>query len=640
MERPLCSVLIVNFNVGPLLIDVVRAALASEVDVEVLVWDNASRDGSIEGLESRLGGQTGLRIIRHDVNVGFAAANNRLLALAKGEWLLLLNPDCLVTPDTIGSMIAELAARPQVGMAGCLICNADGSEQAGCRRRVPTPWRTLVRILYLDKIFPRHQGFQGVAMNRTPLPRKPTELEAISGAFMLVRRAALEAVGPLDEDYFLHCEDLDWCMRFHKQGWDIIFVPGVKVVHHQGSCSQNRLIFSEWHKHKGMLLFYRKFFRDQYPVPFMWLVTVAVWSRFVIMACRRGLYLGWRFMAAKLRGAAAGRVAIRPGRDGEGAAGPEQMLVEHGPERQVDERTLNSVLSGRLAGVVLPRRVLVTGATSQIGYFLLPLLAAAGIEYIAVSRRPPSSFRQEGRWVQGDLLRDNPFACAGSIDCWFHLAKLPLALPWLAAAGKAGVRHFLGFSSTSLFTKQQSSCPEEQQFVEELQWAEKEIAAICPHNGIDWTLLRPTMIYGCGLDRNVSFILSTIKRFGVFPLVGEGKGLRQPVHAADLALVALMAVCVTVARNRAYNLGGGESLTYREMVERLFVSLGRRPRFLTLPLGVAKGCARVARLCPGFEHLTPAMFERMKMDMVVDYQEAVRDLEYMPRPFAYQKSVT
>ena len=111
-------------------------------------------------------------------------------------------------------------------------------------------------------------------------------MEAISGAFMLVRRGALEAIGALDEGYFLHCEDLDWCMRFREAGQQVLFVPDVAVVHHKGACSKDRPLRVLWHMHRGMIRFYGKFFRDRYPLPMMWLVYAGVWLRFAGQALR------------------------------------------------------------------------------------------------------------------------------------------------------------------------------------------------------------------------------------------------------------------------------------------------------------------------------------------------------------------
>jgi len=116
------------------------------------------------------------------------------------------------------------------------------------------------------------------------LPDHAVEVEAISGACMMVKRAALTDVGEWDEGYFLHCEDLDWCMRYRQKGWKILFVPSATITHVLGFCGRNRPVFVEWHKHKGMMRFYRKFFQEDYPGLLMVLVGAGVWLRFSVVA--------------------------------------------------------------------------------------------------------------------------------------------------------------------------------------------------------------------------------------------------------------------------------------------------------------------------------------------------------------------
>jgi len=136
----------------------------------------------------------------------------------------------------------------------------------------------------LSKRWPRL--FSDFHLHEQPLPGHPVEVEAVSGACMLVRREVVEQAGGWDERYFLHCEDLDLCMSVRKNGWKVLFAPDAVVVHDKGSCSRERPIFVEWHKHRGMLRFYRKFFSHQYPGPFMWLVWIGVWLRFVLVVVR------------------------------------------------------------------------------------------------------------------------------------------------------------------------------------------------------------------------------------------------------------------------------------------------------------------------------------------------------------------
>jgi GT2 family glycosyltransferase len=277
------SVVIVNFNAGPGLVDSISAAVVGAH--EVIVVDNASSDGSLELLESLLGDDPKMRIVRSHSNEGFAKACNRGVALAAGEFLCFLNPDCELEEGAMACLLEAIQVDDEVGMVGGLLLNPDGSEQAGGRRAIPTPWRSFVRAFGLVRFSKRWPKlFFDFHLHKEPLPKSPIEVEAISGACMLVRRDAMQDIGLLDEEYFMHCEDLDLCVRFRCGAWKILFVPGARMLHYKGVCSRARPIFVEWHKHRGMMRFYRKLFRHQYPGVLMWLVSVGVWLRFVLVA--------------------------------------------------------------------------------------------------------------------------------------------------------------------------------------------------------------------------------------------------------------------------------------------------------------------------------------------------------------------
>ena len=280
----LISIIIVNYNGGPLLHKAVAAALSSSIPVEVLISDNGSTDGSLNAVYQTFGKDPRVHIISNGSNLGFSRANNIALKKAKGRYILLLNPDCIIQPETLTKILDVMETNPEVGMAGCLILNPDGSEQPGCRRAVPTPWRSFVRILHLNKIFPQQAHFRTFLLHQEPLPSDPKPVEAISGAFMLVRTEAIEQVGLLDEHYFMHCEDIDWCMRFSQAGWKILFVPDVSVIHYKGTCSKGRPIKVLYYMHRGMIRFYRKFFRQQYPLPLMAIVISTIWIRLILLS--------------------------------------------------------------------------------------------------------------------------------------------------------------------------------------------------------------------------------------------------------------------------------------------------------------------------------------------------------------------
>jgi GT2 family glycosyltransferase len=278
------SIIIVNYNSGEFLRNCITSLLPSSLEMEIIVVDNASIDDSLDILDVH----PKITIIKNSKNLGFSAGCNIGIKASSADYLLFLNPDCTISHDTITQLLDYLQAHDQAGMVGGLLVNPDGTEQGGGRRAIPTPWRTLVRALGLTRFSNRWPYlFEDFHLHKQPLPSEPTEVEAISGACMLVKREILEDIGLWDEGYFLHCEDLDYCMRFRKNGWKIMFLPQAKVVHEHGACSKSRPIFVEWHKHKGMLRFYRKFFRHQYPGLLWGGVIVGVWLRFlVVSSCR------------------------------------------------------------------------------------------------------------------------------------------------------------------------------------------------------------------------------------------------------------------------------------------------------------------------------------------------------------------
>ena len=279
------SVVIVNYNAGPLLGDCLAAALAQ--CREVILVDNASAAGPLEAVLGRFADEPRLAVVRSPANRGFAAGCNLGLTRVGEPIVLFLNPDCILAAGAVAALVAAIQSAPRVGMVGGLLTDAAGREQGGSRRAVPTPWRSFVRGFGLSRFADRWPKlFADYDLHRRPLPAGPIDVEAVSGACTMVTRPAIDDVGGWDEGYFLHCEDLDLCMRFRARGWRILFVPGARAVHHRGLCGRSRPLRVEWHKHAGMIRFYRRHFRHQYPLGLMGLVTVGVWLRFAAIAGR------------------------------------------------------------------------------------------------------------------------------------------------------------------------------------------------------------------------------------------------------------------------------------------------------------------------------------------------------------------
>lgn len=279
-----CDVIVVNYNAGTLLVHCVQSILDSGANKAIVV-DNASSDGSVDQLLQSIGDSERLVVKRNDRNLGFAAGCNIGVHLSSAENLLFLNPDGVLERHSLARMLEVLSSSTAIGMVGGFLCNPDGSEQPGGRRVFPTPKRAFLRAFGLSRLakhFP--ETFNDFLLHKEPLPAGPIPVEAISGACMLVNRNALSKVGLWDEGYFLHCEDLDWCMRFRQHGLKVMFVPDARITHIWGACGRQRPFFVEWHKHRGMLRFYKKFFHNQYHGALWGLVVLGVWLRFAMVS--------------------------------------------------------------------------------------------------------------------------------------------------------------------------------------------------------------------------------------------------------------------------------------------------------------------------------------------------------------------
>ena len=273
------DIVIVNYNAGDWLVRSVGSALRYTT-ARVSVVDNASIDSSIADLKRAFKEESRLEVIINAQNVGFATANNQILNNLENDYVVLMNPDCELKQDALDRIISVMQDNETIGLASCRILNADGSLQKTCKRRFPTPKTAGLRMLGMSRLFPQHDFDFG---NKVSDSNSFEILEAVSGAFMVVRKSAMDKVGVLDEKYFMHCEDLDWCKRFALAGWDVAFVPSAEVVHAKGVSSKARPIRVLWNLHRGMDRFFTKFYIDT-PWPLRYLVKIGIYLSFIVRA--------------------------------------------------------------------------------------------------------------------------------------------------------------------------------------------------------------------------------------------------------------------------------------------------------------------------------------------------------------------
>jgi N-acetylglucosaminyl-diphospho-decaprenol L-rhamnosyltransferase len=280
----LTSIVIVAADSGPLLRGCVDAALASTVPVEVVLVDNASSDGEVERVAAAHAADPRLRVLRNQANIGFGPACNRGAAVAGGDALLFLNPDCELRPDTVAGLRAAMADAPDIGLLGVTVCDAQGVPARANRRRDPTLRRALATASGLARFEPRCPALAGVERPAAPTQSGIERVDAVSGACMALPRSAFDRVGGFDEAYFLHVEDLDLCRRLRDAGFGVAIVADLRVRHAQGSSSHHRALFVSRHKHRGMWRWFTRFDPAARNPLLRGLVWCAIWAHYAFGA--------------------------------------------------------------------------------------------------------------------------------------------------------------------------------------------------------------------------------------------------------------------------------------------------------------------------------------------------------------------
>lgn len=249
------SVIIINWNTKEILRDCLTSVYeqAGDVDYEVIVVDNASTDGSVEMVKNDFEQAV---LIENAENRGFATANNQGIAIAKGRYVLLLNSDTVVLDGAIARTVDFADAHPRAGVTGCRVLNPDRTLQSTCFM-FPSVLNMFLSSTYLYKLFPRSRFFGRERM--TWWDRNDTrEVDVVTGCFMLVRREAIDQVGPMDERFFMYAEETDWCYRFKKSGWQIMFTPAAEIVHLGGQSTAKRPVAMIIQLRLSILKFVRK----------------------------------------------------------------------------------------------------------------------------------------------------------------------------------------------------------------------------------------------------------------------------------------------------------------------------------------------------------------------------------------------
>ena len=271
------SIVIVNYNVEHFLEQCLHSVYTAleGIDGEVWVVDNNSVDGSLAMLKRKF---PQVKLIANKENVGFARANNQAIRQSEGEYVLLLNPDTLVEPDTFSKCLDFMDKTPDAGGLGVKMLNGNGEFLPESKRGLPVPSVAFYKIFGLSKLFPKSKKFGAYHLTYLS-PDEINAVDVLSGAFMLMRKSALDKVGLLDEDYFMYGEDIDLSYRITQGGYKNYYFPETRIIHYKGESTKKSSVNYVYVFYNAMRIFANKHFSQKNAKLFNWLITLAIWFR-------------------------------------------------------------------------------------------------------------------------------------------------------------------------------------------------------------------------------------------------------------------------------------------------------------------------------------------------------------------------
>lgn len=282
------------------------------------------------------------------------------------------------------------------------------------------------------------------------------------------------------------------------------------------------------------------------------------------------------------------------------------------------------------------KNIFIVGATNQIGHFLLPMIRDS-YNIFALSRKKYEDTKIN--WIQSDIKElDEKIIDSLNINVLIYIGSMEYLNEFLNKF--KNLNRLILFSSTSAITKKDSAVEDEKKLSQILFFGEENAKKWCNDNLVNITILRPTLIYGINKDKNVAVITNFIRKFKFFPLIGNGRGLRMPVHAFDLANVVFRIIDNSKTYEKTYSLTGAETLTYRKMVERIFLSLSQKPIIINIPEFIFKILLTFLKLIPKYRYLSTGMVDRINQDLCFDINEAKKDFIYSPLSFVPNKEIS
>jgi len=594
------SVIIITYHTGAILWRAIDNAL-KQVDLEeIIIVNNGNSDSVIEQLQELESSNQKVKLLDGHGNIGFAKGCNLAAKQVKGEYVLILNPDCLLQKDSLKIAVKEMQKHPEAYLAGFQMIHSDGSLQGGSKRNLLTPKIALYQIVKLYKF-----GFPSINMAEDINANESEYVPAISGACIFMKNTRYQEIGGLDERFFFHVEDLDLCMEIAKRDGKILFIPQIKPIHFRGS-SDTTSYFVEKNKAEGFLKYFRKYKKDIRPFFLYYFIILGIYLRLWSKAIP--LFLKKRGDKKRKN---ARRIRLKRQIAFLNAKTPKELINDN---------------------IKVSEPFIIAGSTGQVGLAVLKRAIANNAQTYAFYNREIMDYSHKNlTWIRGNLEKSDMDLEGVTAKTLVHSPSIWYLPQNIDKFAGIGVKHIICFSSTSVEGKATSKNPYEIELVQKFKNAEEKVAEKCDKLGIKYTIIRPTMIYGAGLDRNVSSIVRVIQRIGFFPVAYPAKGMRQPVHIEDLASAVMNSLNNPNSYGKIYNICGGERLSYFEMVNRISETIGKKKRavrIITLPFFLD-----IISFITRSTDVNGEIAKRMNQDLTFDDKSAREDINHAPAKF-------
>ena len=300
---PALAICMVSLNCRNVVEDCLESLRRSRFqDFEIVIVDNGSTDETLPYLRA----QPDVKLIENGYNAGFTKGTNQGITSTPGQYVLWLNTDTILQEDSLGELIGFLESHPEAGIVGPRVLNKDGSFQPQCKRGVPTPLASLAYSLRIDRIWPDNPRLSQYLL-RTMSEHEAGQVGAVSGCCLMARRSVVDSIGLLDETMFAFGEDIEWCVRASKAGWQVWYYPGSVIVHLKGQGGAHSKPYHKvWGMHQSMWLFYRKHLAAERSAVTTGLVAAGIAVSFSASILKTGIRQQFR------RRKAPSRAAVRP----------------------------------------------------------------------------------------------------------------------------------------------------------------------------------------------------------------------------------------------------------------------------------------------------------------------------------------